>query len=90
MITKEGGNLFTARFLSGLPESKYSIITLDDQDIARTAELLLKYADTRVDFVDATIIALAERLNITRILTVDRRDFEIVRPRHAPAFELLP
>jgi hypothetical protein len=29
-------------------------------------------------------------MNITRILTVDRRDFSIVRPRHVEHFELLP
>ncbi len=33
--------------------------------------------------------ALAERLNITRLLTLDRRHFSIVRPRHCPAFDLI-
>jgi hypothetical protein len=38
----------------------------------------------------ATVVATAERLKITRILTTDRRDFSLVRPRHCSAFELLP
>ncbi len=46
--------------------------------------------DSRLDFVDATVIAIAERLNITRILTIDKRDFGMVRPTHADAFDLLP
>jgi hypothetical protein len=33
---------------------------------------------------------MAERLNVRRILTLDRRHFELIRPRHCPAFELLP
>jgi uncharacterized protein len=36
------------------------------------------------------VIAIAERLGITQIATRDRRDFTVVRPRHAGAFELLP
>jgi uncharacterized protein len=39
---------------------------------------------------DASIVALAERLGVTRIATVDRRDFTVVRPKHVPALELLP
>jgi hypothetical protein len=33
---------------------------------------------------------LAERLNVTRIATLDRRHFTVVRPRHSTAFELVP
>jgi hypothetical protein len=39
---------------------------------------------------EVTVVATAERLKITRILTTDRRDFSLVRPRHCSAFELLP
>lgn len=35
------------------------------------------------------MIALAERLNITTVVTLDRRDFGIVRPAHVPALTLL-
>jgi predicted nucleic acid-binding protein len=40
--------------------------------------------------VDASIIAVAERLNVTTIATLDRRDFTVVRPVHCQAFELIP
>jgi hypothetical protein len=36
------------------------------------------------------VIAIAERLNLTEVATVDRKHFSIVRPRHVPAFRLLP
>ena len=39
---------------------------------------------------DATVIAVAERLHITEIATLDRRHFHAVRPRHTNAFTLLP
>jgi hypothetical protein len=40
--------------------------------------------------VNAAVIAIAERLEISRIATVDRRHFAVVRPRHVEAFTLLP
>jgi PIN domain-containing protein len=46
--------------------------------------------DANLDFVDALIAATAERLNIKRLLTLDRRDFKLIRPRHCGGFELLP
>lgn len=60
------------------------------QDLRRALELLRRYEDARIGLVDATIVAIAERLKISRILTTDRRDFSLVRPRHCKEFELLP
>lgn len=90
LITKAVENRAAARFLIGLPKSKYRLVSLEDTDLARTADILIKYADSRVDFVDASIIAVAERLNIPRILTLDQRDFALVRPLHTERFDLLP
>lgn len=59
-------------------------------DLRRTLELLNRYAAARIGFVDAAVVATAERLRISRILTTDRRDFSLIRPRHCKAFELLP
>jgi hypothetical protein len=33
---------------------------------------------------------MSERLNISRILTVDQRHFRLIRPRHVAAFDILP
>jgi hypothetical protein len=60
------------------------------QDLRRALELLRRYDDARLGFVDASVVAIAERLKIERILTTDRRDFSLVRPRHCKQFELLP
>jgi predicted nucleic acid-binding protein len=60
------------------------------QDLRRALELLRSYEEARIGFVDATVVAVAERLKISRILTTDRRDFSIVRPRHCKTFELPP
>ncbi len=59
-------------------------------DWQRIAELVVRYANLPLGTVDASIVAAAERLGITRIATFDRRDLTVVRPRHVEAFELLP
>ena len=41
-------------------------------------------------FVDASIVAMAERLKLPSLVTTDRRDFARVRPAHVAAFQLLP
>ena len=40
--------------------------------------------------VDAAVIAIAERLNVTTLATINPRDFRVVRPAHCDAFELVP
>lgn len=90
MLGRELGNRAFASFLRLLPEMKYQVLPLEMRDFARTAGIMEQYFDTRVDFVDATIAAVAERLEITRILSLDQRDFHVIRPRHAEYFEILP
>lgn len=80
LITRSLGSRATAEFLRLLPQSKYRLVDLTPEDIRRTSELLFQYADSRLDFVDATIVAVAERLKITQILTLDERDFRMIRP----------
>ncbi|MGB3494677.1 MAG: hypothetical protein WBA57_18260 [Elainellaceae cyanobacterium] len=65
-------------------------VELANQDIDRTAEILEQYADSKIDFVDANVMAMAERLNITTVLTIDRRDFQLFRAKHCDSFTLLP
>jgi hypothetical protein len=57
---------------------------------ARCAELIERYADLGLGLVDASVIAVAERLRITVVASIDRRDLLVVRPTHCAAFELIP
>lgn len=60
------------------------------QDLARVAELLKKYRDANIGFVDASVVAIAERLKVSGILTTDRRHFAAIKPQHCKEFTLLP
>ncbi|MEZ4596468.1 MAG: PIN domain-containing protein [Chloroflexota bacterium] len=59
-------------------------------DLARARELQGTYRDLALGVVDATVIALAERLREPRVATLDHRHFAAVRPAHVPGFLLVP
>jgi predicted nucleic acid-binding protein len=68
----------------------YRLEPLTIDDLTRTAELERQYEDLDLGLVDASVIALCERLNETKVATLDRRDFSVVRPIHCDALHLLP
>lgn len=77
-----------ARFLRGL--GTLDIEAPSPEDLERIAELVEQYANFPLGGTDASVIALAERLRATTVITLDHRHFAAVEPRHCQAFELLP
>jgi predicted nucleic acid-binding protein len=90
LADRAGGTRAVIMSMRALRQSAMEVTDPQDPDYERALAILEKYHDSRIDFVDACIMALAERLNVTRILTFDRRDFGLYRPAHCPHFELLP
>jgi hypothetical protein len=76
--------------LDFIQTSDFRIEPLVGADYARVSQIGNQYVDARLDFTDMAILAIAERLNIHRIYTFDRRDFNLFKPRQAPFLELLP
>ena len=79
-----------ADFIASLATTELTLEIPREEDYSRSAFILRQYSDARLDFVDTLIVAIAERLNITRVLTLARRDFQLIRPKHCSGFELLP
>jgi uncharacterized protein len=77
------------RFLGDLA-GETSLEPVTSKDTLRIAELVARYHELPLGTVDASVIAAAERLGATKVATVDRRHFAVVRPKHVEAFELLP
>ncbi|MFM7903796.1 MAG: type II toxin-antitoxin system VapC family toxin [Microcystis sp.] len=90
LVGRSAGVSTVAAFLKGLSASRFHLIPLSETDVIRVSEILEEYKDSRIDFVDATIMAIAERLKITLILTLDQRDFRLFRPKHCQSLEILP
>ena len=79
-----------AAFLTSVATGEFQHITITAADLARTAELVRAYSDLPLGAVDASVIAVAERLQLTDVATLDRRHFTVVRPNHTTALNLLP
>jgi predicted nucleic acid-binding protein len=77
-------------FLDDSARGAFTIEPLLREDYARVGELLQTYADLRLGFVDAAVLAVTERLREPKLATLDHRHFRILRPRHVEALELLP
>lgn len=90
LIETRLGPAAEARFLTLVTSSRFTIIDPIDIDYQRTIELIGTYTDLGLGFVDASIIAIAERHNVTQIATLNHRDFAVVRPAHCNTFELVP
>ncbi|RDI46766.1 type II toxin-antitoxin system VapC family toxin [Nocardia mexicana] len=79
-----------AALLRSLAAGDFTALDPIGEDYRRTAELVEKYADLPLGTCDAIVIAVAERLGITEVATLDHRHFTVVRPRHVQALTLLP
>ena len=82
------GAKIEARFLRSLRDLDVEAPTPDDW--VRIAELVERYADFPLGGTDASVIALAERLETEVVVTLDRKHFAAVRPRHVKSLRLLP
>jgi predicted nucleic acid-binding protein len=90
LLAARQGSEAEAAFLGTLGAGGLRVVDLEPADYARTAALVTQYADLPLGAVDAAVIAVAERLHIIEIATLDRRHFTVVRPAHVDAFTLLP
>jgi len=54
--------------------------------LRKAADLMSKYADTPMDFADATLVLLSEEIGAQEILTLDRRGFSTYRTARGRPF----
>lgn len=59
------------------------------KQILEAAALMRKYADTPMDFADATLVLLADTAGVLEILTLDRRGFSTYRTAKGKRFRLV-
>jgi uncharacterized protein len=90
MASRELGRDAFQTILDQIHDGALEVVDLTDPDYRRTAELLRIYADLKVGFVDAAVLAVVERLREPKLATLDHRHFTVMRPRHVEALQLLP
>jgi predicted nucleic acid-binding protein len=90
LINRELGATAELALYSAIIEDALVVETLTHADWLRVRELAGQYRDLPLGGTDASLIALAERLDTARVATLDHRHFRVVRPAHVPALTLLP
>jgi predicted nucleic acid-binding protein len=88
LIASRLGHQAMRHFVASMTPDAVQVESVTTGDLARVHQILEQYADNQLDFTDAAIVAIAERLAITRVYTLDRRDFSVIRPSHCDYFEL--
>lgn len=86
----EAGASVEALFLTAVADGDFQLVNLTATDLRRAAELVETYADFPLGTTDATVNAVAERLDVREVATLDRRHFGVVRPRHVSVLTLVP
>ncbi len=77
-------------FVEDIIAGAYRLESLTVDDLRRASDLEHQYQDLDLGLVDASVITLCERLGETKVATLDRRDFSVVRPSHCDSLHLLP
>jgi hypothetical protein len=60
------------------------------ESLALAKRLMTKYHNLPMDFADATLVTIAQDLDVQDILTFDERHFSIYRLKSKKVFRILP
>ena len=90
LLERRRGTRAELAFLADVRAGRFALVDDLASDLDRVAELVGRYADLPLGTVDASVVALTERLDLREVATLDHRHFSVVRPRHVPALTLLP
>lgn len=89
LVQKFAGPDAEIAFMQSIRDGLFRQQPLDEQDLARIVELMGQFRDFPLGAADASVIAVAERLKIDQIASMDGH-FRAVRPRGLDFFTLLP
>ncbi len=90
MIERQLGPAAEEELYLSIVDGEIELQQLSLDDWKRIAALTRQYADNGLGGVDASLVAVAERLGLETVATVDHRHFRAVRPKHVDAFTIVP
>ena len=89
-LRKYGAVRGWATFVGDITGGRYQLHGVNEDALRRAASLEVEYEDLGLGFVEASVVVTCETLGETKLATLDRRHFAVVRPRHCDALTLLP
>ena len=78
LVDRQLGAAAEVALLLSIVEGGLRVADLTAADWTRIDDLVEQYADLRLGATDASVVAVAERLNATRIATLNRRHFAVL------------
>ncbi len=90
LVSKYLGEPVARAFLEDVVSGQFPYIVAELEDIQHALTIMTRYNGVPLGLVDASIVALAERYRMRRILTLDRRHFSLIQPQNVDYLELLP
>lgn len=76
--------------LAEVVRGAYKLEPFGSDDVAAALQVLQRYPDLDLGLADASLVVLADRHQVTDILTLDERHFRTVRRTDGRPFRLLP
>lgn len=89
LLWRKGGIEAQDNLSAMIANGEIEILDVVAADFERIRELMRQFSDLPMDFADATIVTLAERLVIKTVFTLDHH-FRIYRPRGFDLFDVVP
>jgi predicted nucleic acid-binding protein len=90
LLQRELGVAASLAVVDAVVSGVMRLVSPSNEDLVRATDLLREAAEHRPRLADALLVAIAERLDIRRVATFDRRPIAVFRPRHVRALHLEP
>jgi uncharacterized protein len=88
LLRERIGSRSERAFVESVSRGEVAVEEVKRVDWARIERVMAEYDE--LGLVDASIVAIAERLKTPVLATTDRRHFSAVRPKHVAKFTLVP
>ena len=89
-LNEHGGPDLEPAFLDPVVDGTFQLVDLTSEDVERMAELVRQFESSPLGGTDASVVAIAERLGVREVATLDRRHFPLITPKNGGHFTLLP
>lgn len=90
LLTSRLGRDAALEFVESVELEAFTLVELTADDVTRCRKLMFQYRDLPLGIADASVVATAERLMISRLFTVDQRHFRTIVPTGFEHFTILP
>ncbi len=84
LVGKRLGQKVEDEFLEDLAEGRFAVAWGDEDDLREARRICARHRALKFGLVDATVMAVAERLKANAIATLDVRDFGAVALKGSP------